>query len=93
MKRRTRSKKQWQVACFESCWALKLIKIQAQLEDEKKTLQREFNQWKALPDKIGLFERHVDTCSKTDVQSRYFEVELTEHVEGFEGNKAKALGL
>lgn len=33
--------------------------MQKQLEDEKTILQREFNQWKALPDKIGLSEHLI----------------------------------
>lgn len=35
--------------------------MQKQLEDEKNTLQREFNQWKALPDKIGLSDHFSTT--------------------------------
>ncbi|KAL1872334.1 Structural maintenance of chromosomes protein 5 [Diaporthe australafricana] len=34
------------------------------LEDEKSTLQREFNQWKALPDKIGVLKSSLQTSLK-----------------------------
>ena len=68
-------------------------KIQEQLENEKNTLQREFSQWKALPDKISRFEHYLCNCSMTDVRFRCVEVRFAELTQELEGDEAETFVL
>lgn len=68
-------------------------RLQEQLENEKNTLQREFNQWKALPDKISRFGHYLDNHSMTDARFRCVEVRLAELTQKLEGNEAETFVL
>lgn len=67
--------------------------MQKQLEEEKNTLQREFNQWKALPDKIGLSEHLLGNVSITDMCLSCVENRLEGVTQELEGDQAETFVL